>query len=93
MRTGSTSPRGDGDFCGRRRDAARTGAPAGGPIRASAGGGESRLLVVERGAVHVAGLAVGLAAEAQDGGVVDETVGDGDGLGGRREKLGPLLKR
>ena len=60
-------------------------------MREPAGGGG--LLGVEWGAVYVAGLAVGLAAEAQDGRVVDEAVGDGDGLGGRREKLCPLLKR
>src|SRR6266545_4873939 len=59
-----------------------------------AGAGRRRgLLVVERRAVHVARLPIRLAAEAQDGGVVDEAVGDGDGLGGRREKLGPVLER
>ena len=78
-----------GDFRperGRRAD----GPPAGSPIREPAGDREWRLLALERGAVHVAGLAIGLAAEAQDGGVVDETVGDGHGLSGRREKLSPL---
>jgi hypothetical protein len=60
-------------------------------MRAPAGG--ARLLVVERGAVHVARLAVGLAAEAQDGGVVDQAIGDGDGLRGGRQKLGPVLER
>jgi hypothetical protein len=59
---------------GRRAEAP----PAGGPSREPAGSG--RLLVVERGPVHVAGLPVGLAAEAQDGRVVDQAVGDGDGL-------------
>jgi hypothetical protein len=51
------------------------------------------LLVLERGAVDVAGMTIGLAAEAQDGGVVDEAVGDGDGLRRRREKFSPLLER
>ena len=40
------------------------------------------LLGVERRAVHVAGLTIRLAAEAQDGDVVDEAVGDGDGRSG-----------
>ena len=47
------------------------------------GAGRRRLLVVERRAVHVARLPIRLAAEAQDGGVVDETVSDGHGLRGR----------
>jgi hypothetical protein len=40
------------------------------------------LLGVERRAVHVAGLTIRLGAEAQDGDVVDEAVGDGDGRSG-----------
>ena len=51
------------------------------------------LLAVERCAVDVAGLAIGLAGEAQDGGVVDEPIRDRDRLGGRREELGPLFER
>jgi hypothetical protein len=44
-------------------------------------GGKGRL-VPERRAVEVAGVTIGLAAEAQDGGVVDEAVGDGHSLCG-----------
>jgi hypothetical protein len=39
--------------------------------------------------VH-AGLTIRRTAEAQDGGVVEEAVGDGHGLSGRGEKLCPL---
>ena len=51
------------------------------------------LLVVEWGAVHVARLPIGFAAEAQDGGVVDEAVGDGHRLRGRRQEFPPVLER
>ena len=62
-----------------REEAAGRGVLVGAP----AGGEVARLLVVQRGAVHVARLAIGRAGEAQDGGVVDEPVSDGDGLTGR----------
>ena len=52
-----------------------------------------RLLVLERGAVDVPGLAEGLPAEAEDGGLVDEPFGDRHGLGGRGEELTPFFKR
>jgi hypothetical protein len=54
--------------------------PTGGPVQAQAGG--KGRLVPERRAVEVAGVTIGLAAEAQDGGVVDEAVGDGHSLCG-----------
>ena len=67
----------------------------GGPVqmRPDAASDDAVLLAIERGAVDVTGLAVGLACEAQDGGVVDEPIGDGDRLRGRRQELGPLLER
>ena len=65
---------------------------AAGPVVPCGSRPAARLLVVERRAVHVAGLTIRRAAEAQDGGVVDEAVGDGDGLSGRRQKLCPLLE-
>jgi hypothetical protein len=79
---------------GRRPRAERR--PAGGPVRMQrdvATGADVELLAVERRAVDVAGLTVRLTGEAQDRGVVDEPIGDGHRLGGRREKLGPLLER
>ena len=80
------------DFSARRGGIAAAGRrpraeapPAGGPVRAR---GDRRpvtgaeLFVVERRAVDVAGLAIGLAGEAQDRGVVDEAIGDGHRLRG-----------
>ena len=67
------------------------GPPAGGSLPEPAGG-DGTLLVVERSAVHVAGLPIGFAAEAQDSGVVDEAVGDGHGLSGRRQEFPPVLQ-
>ena len=61
-------------------------------VGAPAGGERARLLVVQRGAVHVAWLAIGRAGEARDGGVVHDPVGDGDGLTGRGQELPPLLE-
>ena len=40
------------------------------------------LLAVERGAVDLARLTIGPAGEAQDRGVIDQPLGDGDGLRG-----------
>jgi hypothetical protein len=77
--------------------ARRGGIPPAGPGRRaaprSAGSPRPALLAVERRVVDVAGLPIGLAGEAQDRGVVDEAIGDGDGLGGRRQELAPLLER
>jgi hypothetical protein len=87
---GSPSPRGCGEFSGRSEGAARRRRRPGGPIRSRPAVEE--LFVVERCAVHVAGLPIRLAAEAQDGRVVDEAVGDGHGLRWRREKLSPALE-
>ena len=58
------------------------GRAAGGPFRDPAA--EDMLLGsvgVQRRAVHVARLTTGFAAEAEDGRVVDEAIGDGHGLG------------
>ena len=52
----------------------------------------AQLLVVERGAVDVPGLTEGLAAEAEDGRLVDEPFGDRHGLCGRGEELPPFLE-
>jgi hypothetical protein len=66
-----------------RRPVVPCGAPAGG----------KGLLVFERRAVDVAGVTIGLAAEAQDGGVVDEAVGDGHGLGQEVQRSAPSVAK
>jgi hypothetical protein len=70
--------------------------PAGSPVetrRDEATGADAELLAIERRAVDLAGLAIGFAGEAEDRGIVDQPIGDGDRLRGRREKFGPLLER
>jgi hypothetical protein len=51
---------------------------------------DCRLLFVEGSAVHVAGPPEGLPAEAEDRGLIDQPLADGDGLGRRRQDLLPL---
>jgi len=59
--------------------------PVGGPIQTGRdpASGTAELLAVEGRAVDVTRLAIGLAGEAQDGGVVDQPIGDRDRLRGR----------
>jgi hypothetical protein len=69
--------------------------PVGGPVQTGrdVASDDAALLVIERCAMDVARLAIGFAGEAQDGGVVDEPIGDRDRLRRRRQELGPLLER
>ncbi len=49
--------------------------------------GCSKLLFSRGGAVDVAGPAPRIAGEPEDGGLIDETLGDGHGLNRRRQEL------
>ena len=56
------------------------------------GGVEGRLLFVEGSPVDIPGLSEGLSAEAEDGGLVDEALADGDRLGRGGQDFLPLRK-